>query len=222
MNKLKVLRWDIRKFGLRGAGTRLARSIAYHLSPSARRDRDFDKRYGVETEGEIHKSELHLNPDSLGYYATRPHLIESLLAKLPIDRSKFTFIDIGCGKGRPLIVAHEMGFKRLVGLEMDQRLADIAVRNTARLKNVEIFRRDAAELGSWPPVGNLVVYMFNPFGHPTMDKLVYGLGLWANVGQGKIYVVYVNPFCEQPLAESKQFKKIRGITNEYAIYESVG
>jgi SAM-dependent methyltransferase len=39
-----------------------------------------------------------------------------------VDPEQFCFLDIGCGKGRALIIATEYGFKDLIGVDYSAKL----------------------------------------------------------------------------------------------------
>ena len=56
------------------------------------------------------------------------------LDSLAIDASRFTFVDLGCGKGKPLMVAASYGFRRLVGVDISAECIAIARRNIAGLQ----------------------------------------------------------------------------------------
>jgi hypothetical protein len=107
-----------------------------------------------------------------------------MFSAVPLDPTQTTFVDLGAGRGRALILAARMGFRRVIGVELDERLASDAGINIARWssrgganrKNQEIrvVRTDAASF-TMPP-GPLVVSLFNPFGCPG--------GLSPSVEQG--------------------------------------
>src|SRR5262249_44459309 len=65
------------------------------------------------------------------------------LARLfPADKSKYTFIDVGCGKGRVVLLASQLGFSRVIGVEFSPWAAGIA------LSNIRAFRGNRAGIGS--------------------------------------------------------------------------
>ena len=63
---------------------------------------DFDRSHGIETRLSIWRKRLPLNSDSTGYQAIPAEVFAKAAAYLPKGRM---FIDIGCGKGRTLIMA---------------------------------------------------------------------------------------------------------------------
>jgi len=96
------------------------------------------------------------------------------------DYSHYTFLDMGSGKGRMLFVAAEYPFRKVVGVEFAEDLQEQALDNIKRYKHsrrrcaeIESVLADAAEVGF--PEGNLVVYLFNPFGPEVMGRMLANL-----------------------------------------------
>ena len=52
-----------------------------------------------------------------------------LLRHLDVDYARFTFIDFGCGKGKVLLLAAELPFQRIIGIEFSPALARVAEEN---------------------------------------------------------------------------------------------
>jgi len=77
---------------------------------------EFDRRLGVETRLTVWRKRLRINPDSAGYEAVNPAIFARAMPFVP----RVTFIDLGSGKGRALILAHEAGFRHLIGAEMSR------------------------------------------------------------------------------------------------------
>jgi SAM-dependent methyltransferase len=97
----------------------------------------FDRSHGTDTSGFIPAEELPSSPYDLAkkhcYGGSQPSIIRSALAALPSLES-FTFIDLGCGKGRPLLVASEFPFRDIVGVEISPSLAADARANASILR----------------------------------------------------------------------------------------
>ena len=89
--------------------------------------------YGLDTSGVIQANDLAFDPDmaahSSPYGGSQPSIVRGCLAILPDPRGLQAFVDLGCGKGRPLLVASEFPFQRVVGVEIAPRLAEIARQN---------------------------------------------------------------------------------------------
>jgi SAM-dependent methyltransferase len=65
---------------------------------------------------------------AVDYAGSQPSVLRLALKDLlPLDT--YTFIDLGCGKGRALLVASEFPFRAIIGVELSSRLAEIARRN---------------------------------------------------------------------------------------------
>jgi SAM-dependent methyltransferase len=119
--------------------------------------------------------------DSQIYVPVKVANAHAALRDLPIeDYSQYTFVDVGSGKGRMLFVAAEYPFRRLVGVEFATDLHELAVENIAqyryaaqRCREIESVHADAAEFEF--PDGNLVVYLFNPFGPEVMGRMLANL-----------------------------------------------
>jgi tRNA G46 methylase TrmB len=63
------------------------------------------------------------------YQPTEPALFREMMARLPIEFDRFTFVDIGSGKGRTLLMASEYPFWKIVGVELIAELHDAAEEN---------------------------------------------------------------------------------------------
>ena len=114
------------------------------------------------------------------------------ISVLPDDPRTFTFIDLGCGKGRALLVAANLGFKQVIGVEFVHELAETAKKNLDILgiTNAVVELADAAEY--YFPGGGIVVYLNNPFSGEVMEKVIVNL---KRSLPKKVYVIYTNPTC---------------------------
>ena len=65
------------------------------------------------------------------YQPTDAGLFQEMMAILPIDFREFTFVDLGSGKGRTLLMASEYPFRRIVGVEILPELHRAAEENIA-------------------------------------------------------------------------------------------
>ena len=139
--------------------------------------------------------------DSEWYMPARPRHIRQALRAMPVrDVSGFTYIDLGCGKGRSLFVAAEFGFRRIVGVELSpvlHRQAGVNVRSFRRgargCAPIEAVHQNAADFRF--PEGNLVLYMFNPFGAATMQRVLDSLDAARRRGPCHVIVILLWPRC---------------------------
>lgn len=150
---------------------------------------EFDIRHGTETGGSVKLWKYRINSPNakhgVFYISTSEKHIRVLLSPLPRTA---TFVDLGCGKGRPLIVAAAMGFKSVVGVEFVKELVETARENLRKAgANATVLCADAAYY-DFPP-GTLVVYLYDPFDAAVMSSVAQNL----RRHKGELWVVYVNP-----------------------------
>jgi SAM-dependent methyltransferase len=100
-----------------------------------------------------------------------------------------TFVDLGCGKGRALILASALPFREIIGVELAPSLAECARRNLtiARVANGKIVCQSADEFRF--PAGDLVVFLFNPFVGPVFRRAIHNL---CRTASGNVFLIYVN------------------------------
>jgi SAM-dependent methyltransferase len=83
------------------------------------------------------------------------------------------FVDVGCGKGLPCILAKKyFGFPDVYGIDFSEPLIDVAKRNLAKVRydNVRFLVADAT---SWKiPEGNSLIFLFNPFGGTILERFL--------------------------------------------------
>src|SRR5215469_11602963 len=66
------------------------------------------------------------------YQPIEPDIFHEMLSAVPADFRHYTFIDIGSGKGRALLLASESRFRRIIGIELLPELNRIAQANIAK------------------------------------------------------------------------------------------
>jgi SAM-dependent methyltransferase len=161
----------------------------------------FDRFLGTDTSGFVAADKLLTSPyDSQkkqGYAGSQPSIVRAVLAALP-SLDGYHFVDLGCGKGRPLLVASEFPFRQLIGVELSPTLAREAKKNAAvlqkRFPERAPIRIDVADAGTYSfPPGHLVVFLYNPFGEEVIAKVVAGIEAALAAEKRTIFVVYYNP-----------------------------
>ena len=104
-----------------------------------------------------------------------------------------TFIDFGCGKGRVLIMAERMGFKKLIGVEFSQDMYEICRRNLKKVnsKAVQVVQGDAVE---YPLSGDVKTFYFcNPFAYFIFEKILNNIRGFLKTVSHDGYIVYIDP-----------------------------
>ena len=161
----------------------------------------FDAEHGVTTEALLFLGDL--DPEAIGpsiafathYEPTPVGEVAALLAHVPFDVARSTFVDLGSGMGRALMEAARFPFRQIVGVEISPALHAIASDNLARFERTELacrdirlVRADAAQFTF--PRGDLVVYLYNPFGGEILTRVIRRL---ATRAAGRVAVLYHTP-----------------------------
>lgn len=180
----------VRQVGLRSAcreGLRASRAL--------QEKSDYDLRHvGVDTGGRepLWKFDIRSKnaPYGTRYEATDEQELVDAVDFLHEDPANWTFIDLGCGKGRTLLVASQLGFKRVIGVEFARELVEIAGKNLTKSQiiNATVLHADAADFEF--PSGDIVVYLYNPFSGEVMTRVVESL---REAQSRRLYVIYKAP-----------------------------
>lgn len=201
--------------------------FARDSTPARRRQRygdvDYDWDFRVDTtSATVGWRERLLGELHSPYQATEPGLFREMLSHLKIDFRDFTFIDLGSGKGRTLLMAADFPFRRILGVELLPALHEIALENIRRYKSesqqcsaVESMCKDAREFLF--PTEPIVLYLFNPLPEAGLRQVIQNLESSLRENPRPVYVLYHNPLLEHVLAESVVLKKVDG-TEQYTIY----
>jgi predicted RNA methylase len=138
------------------------------------------------------------------YQPTEPSLFREMMANLPIEFDQFTFVDLGSGKGRTLLMASEYPFRRIVGVELLPALHQIAQENLGKYRSgsQKCFALEAVcgEATDFPlPAEPLVLYLFNPLPESGLKRLRANLDRSLRAHPRVVYVLYHNPLLERVL-----------------------
>jgi hypothetical protein len=139
--------------------------------------------------------------------------------------SDFTFIDIGSGKGRTLLMASDYPFRRILGVELLPALHHIAQENIRKYTSpsqqcfaIESICGDARHF-EFPP-DPTVLYLFNPLPGTGLLDLLNNLEQSLREHPRPIYLLYHNPQLDGTLHQRRYLRKIAG-TEQYSVFESV-
>ncbi len=194
---------------------------ASEIAPNRHALHPFDARYGTDTGGYLTPQEVAAGREhdaqNYGYSAIAPSVFREALARwretLPGAAkrlSAFTFVDVGAGKGRALLLAAEAPFRKVVGVEMNEELAGVARRNVARWSStarqrakIRVMQADALEF-RWPRTP-LLVYLYNPFACELVEQVSARLAAAAASASGLADILYVNPTCADALSRQGKF-----------------
>jgi predicted RNA methylase len=194
---------------------RLTKKDGYTVHP-------FDVENGVRTSGIIpgrylktgHRNDRH----STAYFGVAPSVFRVLLRRWQSSRpcapvEEFVFVDAGAGMGRAMLLASELPFKRVEGIELNPVLAGIAKRNAANWRaagraraRMRVTCGDAVEFGV--PKGPCVVFLFNPFGASVMRRLLLRLAEAFRDRPGELDLLYVNHEQEHVFEAQRGFVRL--------------
>jgi SAM-dependent methyltransferase len=180
--------------------------------------RRFDRRLGIETNKRVSRQGLNGMPTELrehaGEYApTNPALFRRTIRKSGIDPKGFTFIDLGCGKGRVIIAAAEYPFTKIIGVEADIALCRVAKQNLKRWREgrsdgrLQIVHEDARTF-KWPK-GDLFVFMYSPFTGPVFQQVAERLAAAAGEPGRAVVIAYSADWEAEALERAGCFTRVR-------------
>ena len=145
--------------------------------------RRFDREHGVTTQALMFLGELGTERGEAYAHATHYEPVpvadfRLLIRRVPKDVvTAATFVDVGAGMGRAVLLAREYPFKQIVGIELSPHLAEIARENLARghgfevaCRDVRLIRADARKRRM--PRGDLVVFLYNPFDEDALGAVL--------------------------------------------------
>ena len=191
-------------------------------------DRGFDRRFGTDTCGVIPPEELDLGGEHAAganrYEPVQVPVFRRIMRDLPVRYEDYAFLDLGSGKGRALLMASRVPFRRVVGVELSRAMHAAAVRNVAIFERrhpeaarIELVHGDALH---YPlPEGNLVCFFYNSFGCPLVAKMLARLEAATRDRHRHIFVVYRNPVCAD-LFDSAAFMHTVARHAAYRIYRT--
>src|ERR1035441_3227318 len=182
----------------------------------------FDRANGVRTSGLVagrhlisgHRSDKHVT----AYYGVAPSVFATLMRRWQRSSpaatlEETTFIDVGAGMGRAMLLAAEMKFREIVGLELNPTLVRRAQKNLAAWRKSERTRvsmrlvcGDATEFGF--TARPTVLFLFNPFGAPVMRRLLQTLAKCFAGHPGEVDLLYVNNEQEGVLETKRDRKRL--------------
>lgn len=133
----------------------------------------FDETFHVRTSGIVWCTSLRSENfiDGTRYEPCSPGGCEWAIANCGIDPQELAFIDIGCGKGRPLIIASQHNFAQLIGIDYSSKLCKIATANLKKLNiSASIICTDAARFEF--PERDIFAFFYHPFGPRVLNTVL--------------------------------------------------
>jgi SAM-dependent methyltransferase len=199
-------------------------------TPSRLRSRFGDSEYDWDfrvntTSGAVGWRDRLLGAFHSPYQPTDRELFHEMMGVLAqatkLDFAEFTFVDLGSGKGRALLMASDYPFQRILGVELLPSLNEIAQQNLAQYHaesqkclTMESICADATTFDL--PMTPLVIYLFNPFPEAGLRRALMKLNDSVQINPRPIYVLYHNPLLEPVLIQAG-LTRVAG-THQYSIW----
>jgi len=172
------------------------KNITYPFSQKAAEQR-YDRRLGIDTGGYVETSVLGV-AGGQAYVPTPPDVAKFLIERIAPRTKGFTFLDVGSGKGRVLLIAARFPFARVVGFEFSEELNETAGKNISQfaaqnpgLTPITLVTGDATKLAL--PDGPLALFLFNPFQLETTRAFAASVKASYQSAPRKIICIYYNP-----------------------------
>ena len=158
-------------------------------------------KYGIKTFVRARLADLSIgNADltkSSPYEAVNYFMLERLLAEFRKISSSAFIVDLGCGKGRVMVVAAHFGFTHITGIDFAKELCEEASRNMEKTQSAipgiswKVIHANVLDYTILPE--DFVFFMFNPFVEETLDSFLSKLEESCRLFPRKTYFLYASP-----------------------------
>lgn len=183
----------------------LLRNSNYKLFTETESKDGFDRKFGTKTA--FIKEQFDLEEfisidrfqNSLRYYPTpikAMYFALDSLNELDVDYNKYTFIDVGSGTGRNLLIASEYPFAKIVGVEISKYLQRIAEENikiykssTQKCKSIKSYCMNIVDFDI-PNDEYLIFYFWVPFSEDVFKSLFLKISEFIYQKNKKIFLIF--------------------------------
>jgi hypothetical protein len=229
-NRIYIWMATLRFRGMRGAFSHYSQRLVGVLTRGHGKDGAVlcDERFTAESSDDRFECLAIQSPNTkwgMYYWPTHEDVFHKTIQSLPIRLSDYSFIDLGAGKGLPLLLASKYSFKSITGVEYSKTLADAANLNirsyeerTGSQARSSCIWGDAAEFVF--PDEPTVIYLFNPFQGKVMDRVIANIERSLQSAPRDLWVIYVNPWENRKFRRSRMFETIEW-NSEYSLHRSV-
>lgn len=159
------------------------------------------------------------NPGAHIYQPSSSVIFGKAVQQLGIAPQGLHLLDVGCGKGRVMVLAAEVGFARVTGIDLDPALCATAMDNIYRVKDrypntkFDVVEADAVAFGVSDDVD--VAYLFNPFDRDIVKQ-------WLdNVIQGRqrpLHIIYMHPVHKDVMTQAALHTLYDDPSGEFSIF----
>jgi SAM-dependent methyltransferase len=211
----------------RGLGKTLAILLVYVA------DYTFDIRYGTDTRSWTSLDDLSIDSENKQrgemYQPTLALPLERLFRELNLPASS-VLVDLGCGKGRVLLVAAKAGLKTMRGVEFSPELCRIARRNcdlyTAKTQGAATFEIIEGDVVNYEVrQDDNVFFLYNPFDGEILSYVLDTIRASQRVYPRPMWIIYRNAvhgaiIDNDPVFEKQREHVIWGL--DFAVYQIKG
>jgi SAM-dependent methyltransferase len=203
----------------------------------------FDESYGVDTDGDVgggsderrgrtFLSDLEIpSPNWIygqDYSPIAPDRFNRILASLTLNFEECVFVDFGSGKGRALLLASELPFKKIIGIEFSPQLHAIAQSNirkysspTQLCNSLESICMDFTAF-QLPPEP-CVLYFLDPCRATIHLQILENIRKSWEACPRKIVIIYISPLSETVFDSSGFLRKLAKDDDDwFTVYEVYG
>jgi len=163
-----------------------------------------EKKYGISTSGydelkHLQEKGIDISHSTI-YMPVNYYMLEKMMTEMSKLPHQKNFLDIGCGKGRAMVVAAHYGFKKIAGIDISKEFVDETKRNLAVVQqkfpqaSLDVMLQDAFYYHI--PADISVIFIFNPFDEVIMSGVVENILISQEKNPRTIWVIYINPLYE--------------------------
>ncbi|MES2569551.1 MAG: class I SAM-dependent methyltransferase [Verrucomicrobiota bacterium] len=189
-----------------------------------------DRRRGISTALIVKEQEPEIADVRCHYYAATDYETFHLAMQQVVVRAgEDVFVDFGSGKGRIVMLAAELPFRQVIGVEFSRQLHLAGLKNLAvaqpqlRCADVQLLHADATQ---WKVPGDAtVLFFFNPFDGEVLAKVCENIRRSIAESPRRVTLIYVRPekFFEKEIAWQEWLTKkaeLACLEGKVAIYET--
>lgn len=183
----------------------------------------FDLAHGVDTSGLLEGRNLRTghasDPHNTAYFGVPPSRFRNCIAQwrsteATLPTEAYRLVDLGCGKGRAVLLASRMGFRDVVGVELHSGLAAASRANLDHWQQsgptgpAAVLWADAAAALPGLLDGPVLLYLYNPFRAPVLRQVLEAVMQRADTQDGPTDVLYLYPEHEDVFQEFPRMQRL--------------
>jgi hypothetical protein len=155
---------------------------------------------------------------AIPYQGCSYYYFKMAFRNLPLDITRSSMIDFGSGKGNVLLMAYNLGIKKVLGVEFAKELVEEGNKRIIKKlgKNynskIKIIHRDAVNFEI--PTDYNVFFFYNPFDSVVFEKVLFNIDRSLEIKKRKIFLIYINVMVNIELFAKFNYNLIFNHSNE--------